>query len=68
MKILNIVNKTLPLVREVNPALGFIAKKIKSMNTNVTQMTDNSLVSTKALKNPTNQKQAYLNNNLTFFR
>ncbi len=31
MKVLNIVNKTLPLVKEFNPALGFIKKKLKCL-------------------------------------
>ena len=35
MKVLNIVNKTLPLVKEFNPALGFIKKKLKNLNKSV---------------------------------
>lgn len=63
MKILNIVNKTLPLVKEFNPALNFIQKKLKSANLPVAQKT--------AIKNtPTENIPVRVNNNnsLTFFR
>lgn len=64
MKILNIVNKTLPLVKEFNPALNFIQKKLKSASLPVAQKT--------TIKNtPTENLPVRVNNNnnsLTFFR
>lgn len=64
MKILNIVNKTLPLVKEFNPALNFIQRKLKSANLPAAQKT--------TIKNtPTNNIPVRVNNNnnsLTFFR
>lgn len=71
MKILNIVNKTLPLVKEFNPALNFIQKKLKTASPVINQRQKN----TPALKNSTgvsninntiNNNQN--NNTLTFFR
>ncbi len=65
MKILNIVNKTLPLVKEFNPALNFIQKKLKTANIPIAQKS--------TIKNtPTGNKPARVinnnNNSLTFFK
>lgn len=67
MKILNIVNKSLPLVREFNPALSFITKKLKTMNNNIQQNISTPLMNSNIIKN-TNNKQPRTHNNLTFFR
>ena len=65
MRILNIVNRTLPLVREFNPAMSFITKKIKDINTNIQNNTSNTPLNN-ILK--TNAKSKNNNSNLTFFR
>lgn len=66
MKILNIVNKTLPLVKEVNPALNFIQKKLKSQ----TPMLASKQKNTKTINNSpsVNKNISNKNNTLTFFR
>ncbi len=71
MKILNIVNKTLPLVKEFNPALNYIQKKLKTAAPVINQRQKNTPV----LKNSTgvvNTNKAISssqnNNTLTFFR
>ena len=67
MRILNIVNRTLPLVKEVNPAIGYIRKKIKSINTNITPNNNiKPLSNTNILSAP--NKQNFSNSNLTFFK
>lgn len=68
MKILNIVNKTLPLVREFNPAMSFITKKIKDINSNIQQNGGKLPISANILKSPVNSQIKKANNNLTFFR
>lgn len=67
MRILNIVNRTLPLVREINPAYSFITKKIKDMKGS----TNNFMPSNTTLKAPNNyplNQQSNGTNSLTFFR
>lgn len=68
MKILNIVNKTLPLVREFNPAMSFITKKIKDINSNIQQNGGKLPLNTNILKQPKNTQVNKRLNNLTFFR
>lgn len=66
MKILNIVNKTLPLVKEVNPALNFIQKRLKTPK-QLSTSNDNK----KSLNKINNQDYSIKNNQnntLTFFR
>lgn len=66
MKILNIVNKTLPLVKEFNPALNFITKKIKNINTNNVSQISNNIK--KIVPPPKQNNQLPANNTLTFFK
>ena len=68
MKILNIVNRTLPLVKEFNPAMSFISKKIKDINSNVQQAANNLPINSNSLKQPANNKIHHKNSNLTFFK
>ncbi len=73
MKILNIVNKTLPLVKEFNPAYNYITKKVKSLNMrdkilpalNNTQQPQKQSRPNNNVPTPNNRMN---NNNLTFFR
>ncbi len=72
MKVLNIVNKTLPLVKEFNPALGFIKKKLRTValpnNINI----KNTPTSKQPVRvnnvNNNNINNNINNNSLTFFR
>lgn len=64
MKILNIVNKTLPLVKEFNPALSFIQKKLK----NVSPVMVNSQKNTQGISIPQVKSLNNQNNTLTFFK
>lgn len=65
MKILNIVNKTLPLVKEFNPALNFIQKKLKSANLPIAQK---SIIKNTPTSNLPVRVNDNNNNSLTFFR
>lgn len=65
MKILNIVNKTLPLVKEFNPALNFIQKKLKTANIPVTKKPIIKNTPTENIPVRVNNSN---NNSLTFFR
>lgn len=65
MKILNVVNKTLPLVKEFNPTFTKVLNKIRKpnikLNNNIPVITNQST--------PNNQKKLVNNtNSLTFFR
>lgn len=65
MKILNVVNKTLPLVKEFNPTLTKVMSKLRNSNimNNNTPILQNS--------RPTNNNQKKLvtsTNSLTFFK
>lgn len=74
MKILNIVNKTLPLVKEFNPALNYIQKKLKSsasplinqMQKNTPILNDKPRINNNINKSVTSKSTG--NNTLTFFR
>lgn len=71
MKILNIVNKTLPLVKEFNPALNFIQKKLKSASPVINQRQKNTplLNNSSGVINTNKAISSSQNNNtLTFFR
>lgn len=72
MRILNIVNRTLPLVKEFNPAYNYISKKVKSLNMKekVLPIINNSSNISNNSKNTniTNGDIKPSNNSLTFFK
>lgn len=64
LKILNIVNRTLPLVKEFNPTLGTIIKKYK----NVTNKKSNEKLISLPNNSVNTNKEINLNKGLTFFK
>lgn len=71
IKILNIVNRTLPLVKEFNPALGVIRKKLKNVSLPVAPVSNNNVRPVQNRPTPVrinNRPNGNNNNTLTFFR
>lgn len=65
MRILNIVHRTLPLIKEVNPAINFVKNKIKNINVNPVQKNTNNDSTELPYEN---KKIITSNNSLTFFK
>lgn len=66
MKILNVVNKTLPLVKEFNPTFSKVISKMKKTNPTTN---NNFIIPKKVLStNNNNQKKIINSSTLTFFQ
>lgn len=65
MKILNVVNKTLPLVKEFNPTFTKVMSKLKNGNMKIN---NNFIIPTNRPLNTVPKKLVNNTNSLTFFK
>lgn len=68
MRILNIANKAIPLIKEVNPAIQTVKTKLTTIKKKSSLPIPNKVVSSPQNKESINTPIAYQNNSLTFFK